>query len=852
MRGTLYEFLGEERDQKTRRQVVEALAGGRDRVALDFLWPSIEGTGEINPEQAAFWLAHYELHQMSEELLRQASGHPDPNVRFWLSIAALHLGELQPFVELTSQFMNGEVELQVTWGNPFELAEEVAGCGYFPEAFLSLLRYLHSEGTSTPPEDIPEITKLNEALRTKKNELNRVFLETLIDKLTPRPAASKSSAELPTQPSAPWQGSLEELAEELIQESHANRAVLVKLLPAQRTALISAWFAALEVRTAPDEKTGERPFFTGIGNPIMELPGWFWADFDPDLEQLFGTYLLLYPERTDLMMQLAWAVARAGKTRLLEEYLPLLPLLETKDKTALLHLLEKAVLLAGQDFGPIFGDGPAVSETVPEIRHFIDYKSAAIGPEEAALTLGDEEEIPRYVQAGVYDNSNKDNPERLERAFLEGKEHLLKVWIGELQKGFIAAPGPVDLGLLPDLPSWDLQIYFWEPNHAPEVQIGKLTVYQEPLPDLPVNTCEFTFTPRADLPNFQARLAVVYQKNVLQMLFLEGKVLAEAASADESDSIRFEWAEVKGLRRPDQLQEFDLVFYNEANPIQGAGLMFFGGQAGLKQVSGLELGIQEMIVALKNAGAPGAVSLEARKEDLLILANQGSMLYSAILEQLGSDSEALLHLREAQRLQLVSAVRDVFPLEMVYVYPPPGPDAVLCPNAQQAIQSGACFTCDGLSEEEAVKVVCPLGFLGLRCTIERHAIQPLQKTDVLLGDNEYLVRVGLSLGSKTINPLKSSLCATSANVTKGSKRKLTERAEDHLPKHVRAGRELDRVEGQGQGKQPQHPDPGAAYAQRPQHPHAGNRQHEAVEDGYQRVGGARLQGRQAAGPADRL
>src|SRR4030065_2680267 len=89
------------------------------------------------------------------------------------------------------------------------------------------------------------------------------------------------------------------------------------------------------------------------------------------------------------------------------------------------------------------------------------------------------------------------------------------------------------------------------------------------------------------------------------MLFLEGKVLADPASASEGDRIRFQWAEVKGLRSPDQLQEFDLVFYNEVDPTLGAGLMFFGGQAGLKQVSGLEQGIQDMITALKEAGPPG-------------------------------------------------------------------------------------------------------------------------------------------------------------------------------------------------------------------------------------------------------
>jgi hypothetical protein len=380
---------------------------------------------------------------------------------------------------------------------------------------------------------------------------------------------------------------------------------------------------------------------------------------------------------------------------------------------------------------------------------------------------------PRYVQCEVSDNTDPQHPGKLERSFLAGREHLLTVWVAELQAGAIAAPGPVDLSHLPDLPSWDLQVYFWEPNHAPDVQVGKLTLYREPPPGQPVDTCAFTFTPHAGLPAFQGRLALVYQQNVLQMLYLEGKVVADPAETGPDDQIRFQWADVKGLGNPDQLQAFDLVFYNEADPLQGAGLMFFGGQAGLKQVSGLEAGIRDLITTLKEAGMPGGTSLEDRQQALLYLANQGSLLYTTIQEQIGTESETSLRLREVKRIQLVSAVRDVFPLELVYVYPPPEPGAVLCPNARQAIQSGTCPVCDSLDEASAAGTLCPLGFLGLRSTIERHAIQPVQKTDLALQGMDYQLRVGLTAGDKTLNPLVSSLCAVSANVTGANRDKFT-------------------------------------------------------------------------------
>jgi hypothetical protein len=783
LRHTLYEFLAEGRDQAARQQVVWSLAKARDRVAVDFLWPALEGAGEFNPQQAAFWLAHYDLYEQSEELNKLAKTHADAVVRFWLSVAALRLGDDQPVADLFAQILEGKLELPLLWGNPLDLADQVAACGPFLGDFDQLLLLIHYQDQEGQGDTLPKFEELGKLLRKKSARLDELapLVEALVDRVVPQPSPPGWSAEPPAQPVSPWEGDITRLVDQLLESGGAEHEALGLLTPGQRTSLISAWFSALEKRTAADDKTGEHPRYPGIGNPIVQLPNWFWQGFDPDLPQLFDTYLQLYPERRDLMEQLACVISRAGIERLMEEYTPLLPLLENHEKTVLLHLLERSTFYARQEYGPLFGAGPSAAETTPVIRHFIDMKSTEMAPDETPMTLEGEESAPRYVQGEVYDNSDSQALQRLERAFLAGKPHLLKVWIGELQTGAIAAPGPIDLGALPDLPGWDMQVYFWEPNHAPEMQIGNLTIHQEQLPDLPISTCEFTFTPRPELPNFQGRLAVVYQKNVLQMLFLEGKVLADPATAGEQDRIRFEWAQVKGLGNPDQLSDFDLTFYNEVDPVAGTGLAFFGGQAGLKQVSGLDQGIKDLIAALKEAGAPGTASLEARKDSLILLANLGSLLYSAMVEQLGVDDQAAVRLHDVQRLQLVSAVRDVFPLELVYVYPPPDPDAELCPNAQQAILDGFCATCEGLDGAKATRVVCPLGFLGLRSVIERHAIQPVQQTGAALQGSDYLLRVGLSAGGKTISPLKSSLCATSARVTSPNKKKLATALKDLFP-----------------------------------------------------------------------
>jgi hypothetical protein len=193
--------------------------------------------------------------------------------------------------------------------------------------------------------------------------------------------------------------------------------------------------------------------------------------------------------------------------------------------------------------------------------------------------------------------------------------------------------------------------------------------------------------------------------------------------------------------------------------------MFFGGKAGLKRISGLDEGIESIITMLKEAGTPEIVAQGGQTSALISLANQGSMLYDTILEQIGAENEALIRLREVKRLQLVSAVRDVLPLELVYVYPPPEPDAELCPDARQALTTGVCTRCDGLDADSMARRICPLGFLGLRCTIERHAIQPLQQAEAILEGKDYQIQAGLTAGKKTINPLRSSLGAASGKVT---------------------------------------------------------------------------------------
>jgi hypothetical protein len=426
-----------------------------------------------------------------------------------------------------------------------------------------------------------------------------------------------------------------------------------------------------------------------------------------------------------------------------------------------------------------YNKGPEAVRDVPEPD--IGWEEAEMGVDELPAGVVDKKQAPRFLQAKAYDNSDPQIPKKLTKVFLADCEHLLKVWIGEIREGAIVAPEPIKLDKLPDAISWDLQIYFWEPHHAPEVQVGNLTLYKEPQPGEPDPTCQFTFLTRKDRGDFQGRLAVVYKNNVLQMLFLEGKVLSDLNQALDEDKIRLQWVEVKGLNNLDFLQKFDMVMFNESASGVGSGLTFFGGKAGLSRACGLEHFIKDMTKSLTELCSPDSTSLEDQSSDLVMLARQGRRLYNTIQEQLGGNDISPINLRSITRLQLVSEIRDVFPLELVYVYPTPKPNAGLCTKFQQAILEGKCEDCEGLDEDDIVDVVCPLGFLGMRCVIERHMIKPLRLTKSLLDGNKYQILVGLTAGGKKLSPFNSSLAAASIRVKQKSKQKLYEALQDLFP-----------------------------------------------------------------------
>lgn len=99
---------------------------------------------------------------------------------------------------------------------------------------------------------------------------------------------------------------------------------------------------------------------------------------------------------------------------------------------------------------------------------------------------------------------------------------------------------------------------------------------------------------------------------------------------------------------------------------------------------------------------------------LLRMALDGNTLFVNYLHQLNISKGPI---------QIISKRNEFIPLDFVYSFAAPDANSVLCPNAIQALEEGACKGCDGTQKNPA-KYICPFGFWGFRYVIERQTVEP--------------------------------------------------------------------------------------------------------------------------------
>ncbi|BCY10797.1 hypothetical protein [Actinoplanes sp. L3-i22] len=330
---------------------------------------------------------------------------------------------------------------------------------------------------------------------------------------------------------------------------------------------------------------------------------------------------------------------------------------------------------------------------------------------ESSPVIDDE---PRYLAVQVYDSAGI----RRRRAFRRGARHEISVRIGPHDDTWLDS-GPIEEQPL----DWD--------EHGATVRVfltvnlttGVLATEPRTLV-LPRQGASRELSFAFDVPAAQdtLRLSVhVYQQNrVVQVLDLVGPVADEDVTVGGA-----RLSAVRSLLRPmpagtGARQPFDASLGFYAGGDGEAVIVGADRPARLDTVELAELQRNLTDILRRAVGEDGAVNARpgsAQQTAMLRdLARFGIAFYQELVRQ------GFAHLSGAVFVQVVTSEKDgAWPIEMVYDRGVPDAHARLCRRWRQALDTGRC-DCPEAPGTKARRVICPLGFWGIRMVIERRML----------------------------------------------------------------------------------------------------------------------------------
>lgn len=375
---------------------------------------------------------------------------------------------------------------------------------------------------------------------------------------------------------------------------------------------------------------------------------------------------------------------------------------------------------------------------------------------------------PRYI----HQRSFRQEPPGLveERVgYVVGEAVLVQIHIGPLREDSIAAPGAFpEERLPPDEDVHRLQVVFHEPRQFEEPMVGEI--------ELPragdSSAADFVFTPSAE-GAFEGRVTVLHRGRVLQTVLLHTQVYASSwirpaaglgiRLADLAE-VRHDWSDLAKRR------QFDLaVVHNHSSDGQSSLTAMAGARAWATELDGIEQPVRklnDLLSGVAHSVLDHGDGLDQGENPKLLVglarvgANLYSLLYRDQLSQLASEGFDIGD-EKVTHVQVVSARPDaVVPLEFLYDYNAPDPDATVCPQHRQALEEGHC-PADCARRGAPRRHVCPMGFWGLKKVIERHLFDPkameaapagakvLVRVEAVEGRDRLDLRSGALLGHST-------------------------------------------------------------------------------------------------------
>jgi hypothetical protein len=647
--------------------------------------------------------------------LARLLGAADPEVRLFASVCAAKLGAPGPLVAMLDEIAGGNVP-DFFHGSPFEVYARLAAAQPVP-AELSTLLAARLEGSQSHLHDVVvwALTGLADAEGTVH-----------LDSPGPAPAGEPGGAA----EADALAGRLGRDGLAVLHSGGIDLAILRKATPKAAALMLER----LVTRLASISDPVDAMF---AGNALMDV-----VDAVPQPLPLRAQQIAIDWHSSGVLAddQLGALLALAEPDTLLDT---LATGLRSPD-SATASWTARALRLASEQRGlpaPRHGDGP-VTRRVPRMAEAADEEEgfAMAGPPlamaEPPATMA-EPPLAMAEPPGASDEpamlgtpapaaapaarrlraqvSDATTGIRRDHAFAPGVAHAVGVHIGP------GADGPLVAGdALPE------DQIVRDSSGAAELLLAFVTTgvaglaFQQHVVTLPATgptkQVQFTLDVAVDATEVTASLVVYQGTRLIQSVEMSGPVAdTDAPVAGRGIAFRrtADFVAVPVARSA----EVDVSF---AFHVGGAGDVLVRGARQIRPFSipGLDAFGDQITLLLQDAlagdhedAAGGSPGSDAQTGLLRGLARAGNLLFDRAL------SPALGDMRPERSVQITTLDDDVVPLEFVYDYGFPTETATLCAQWQQALRDGRCPTCK--PRTGSTRTVCPLGFWGLRLTIER-------------------------------------------------------------------------------------------------------------------------------------
>jgi hypothetical protein len=514
-----------------------------------------------------------------------------------------------------------------------------------------------------------------------------------------------------------------------------------------------------------------------IGNVMVMVISRLPYRFRPDVTSLLETYQRLVERaaRWDTIAQLAWTAAQGGARWLLAGLAPKLAAGDTHSRALACRLLERAAPYFVSDERPAWGGGARPSPPVPPplidevaVSHPAEERErdtpAGIGeraieaweegflagdartspptfgggsPEPAALPIpapldapevfdhpwwGDyppddlamfirppEAEI-RRLQAEV---AEKASGRRRTYTFAPGTEHVVRMHIGPASAGSLA----LEIGIpehevrhdRPEGALLHLEFVSEGPTGIDRQQQMLLLPHTGPTAQAP-----FGLSVAPDADSARCSILVFQGARLLQSAELSGPVATQDSPVG-GRRLGLVWtADVVAAPTDEHRPHFDASLSFHVGAAEDALLVDAEQNSRVLRVQGLDELHKRIVDLLRNAveddALDGPEPGSPQQEELLRgLARQGNTFHQRLRPDLGKTA-----IRST--IQLTTLEDSVIPLEFVYDFGYPTANARLSRHWREALASGRCRC---RPRDGTTRVICPLGFWGVRLTIER-------------------------------------------------------------------------------------------------------------------------------------